>query len=227
MAQRWTDAGTFRLFDVFPGRQRGAIGNIYKANGQALTFAHDGSFGSEPWCSDGTADGTHLVADVFPGFRGMLEPGSVLGEIGNRAYMVLNYPDTGAEIYSTDCNSVELLFDLNPAGHGVGAAIVANGSIVFSGNEGNGQRGLWISDGTATQPRLLAAFPDSTYVNSPQRLVFDGADNVWFVACTIADLCQFYTVNLTTESVIPVTVSQVTGSQNLFLVAATANGMLA
>jgi ELWxxDGT repeat protein len=63
-----TAAGTV-LVKLFPGPL--PIGyeapRLLSAGGRLWLSAHDGVHGIEPWVSDGTAEGTRLLRDVFPG----------------------------------------------------------------------------------------------------------------------------------------------------------------
>ena len=66
-----TPEGTFLLKDIYPGKT-GSIGitdtlHFIAFNGQTYFFADDGIHGSEPWVTNGTPEGTHLVSDLTPG----------------------------------------------------------------------------------------------------------------------------------------------------------------
>lgn len=69
-----TNAGTVRVKDIKPGAASGVpspLTGLYSKTrpiGGVFYFAaNDGTTGSEPWRSDGTAAGTYRVADVNPG----------------------------------------------------------------------------------------------------------------------------------------------------------------
>jgi ELWxxDGT repeat protein len=72
-----TAAGTVIVKDIFPGgtRSTGYYGLRYDANttnpanvnGTLFFATNDGTHGTELWKSDGTAAGTAIVKDIFPG----------------------------------------------------------------------------------------------------------------------------------------------------------------
>jgi ELWxxDGT repeat protein len=69
-----TTAGTYLLADIGPGLQN-YLGNgvgypTTVLNGVLYFSADDGVTGSELWRTDGTREGTHIVADLVPGYEG-------------------------------------------------------------------------------------------------------------------------------------------------------------
>lgn len=68
-----TEEGTILVKDVRPGSAGGfgeRFTQLLSVNGQLLFPADDGIHGRELWRSDGTEEGTVLVADIYPGPRG-------------------------------------------------------------------------------------------------------------------------------------------------------------
>ncbi|HEX5716667.1 MAG TPA: ELWxxDGT repeat protein, partial [Thermoanaerobaculia bacterium] len=62
-----TEAGTFRLRDVFPGPRSSEIHWLTSAGERVYFAAGDGTHGRELWVTDGTALGTRLLSDLVPG----------------------------------------------------------------------------------------------------------------------------------------------------------------
>src|SRR5262249_54140621 len=75
-----TADGTTLVKDVYPGGFFGYYGGCYphsanpsnltNVNGTFFFRANEGVHGADLWKSDGTAGGTTLVKDIFPGFTG-------------------------------------------------------------------------------------------------------------------------------------------------------------
>ena len=61
-------AGTRLVKDILPGEDDSNVRNLFALGDLLLFEADDGEHGGELWRSDGTAEGTVLVRDVFPGF---------------------------------------------------------------------------------------------------------------------------------------------------------------
>src|SRR5207237_9907665 len=105
-----------------------------------LLFPSDaGAHGSEPWTSDGTANGTQMIADLNPGSQPSLPSGFAL--FGDKAVFA------APKLYITDgtaAGTKALTAAL------AGSITVTGGRIFFVGNEaGTTGTQLWVSDGTA------------------------------------------------------------------------------
>lgn len=132
--------------------------SIYNGRLYFTAVTNDGR-GREPWVSDGTFAGTHLIGDIYDGAFGsninsfisykdlVLFTGAVLEK--NSTYK-------GAEwvVYHPEKDSFHLLYDVNP-GPGNGAFMsktyIANdGRLFFTGTDSsNNVTNLWVTDGTS------------------------------------------------------------------------------
>lgn len=117
-----------------------------------LFLANDGEHGRELWRTDGTAPGTRLVRDIFPGGEGSSWPGLV--RAGNLAYFTPDDGVHGTELWRTDGTEqgTTLLLDLGPgsASSYVRASAAFQGKLYFGAWDGSRDRGLWVTDGTPT-----------------------------------------------------------------------------
>src|SRR6185436_9180934 len=67
-----TELGTHLLKDLGPGSQNSSIGSMYVWNNKVFFtgWGYDSTdkyVGIEPYVSDGTPEGTHLLKDIWPG----------------------------------------------------------------------------------------------------------------------------------------------------------------
>jgi ELWxxDGT repeat protein len=129
------------------------------SNGEPRKFAMAGgklffqmytAHGYELWVSNGTASGTHEVADLFPGSTSGIANGGTadvaMGEFNGKIYFQGLTSYSGVKgVYSSDGNTIELVKegpDFNPSNF-----TVFNNSLYFYG-AATSATGLWKSDGT-------------------------------------------------------------------------------
>ena len=143
--------------------------NFTELDGKVYFTANDGENGNELWISDGTTDGTQLLADI--------NPGSTYGEpnrsnareftkFNGKLYFSANDGENGREFWVTDgtAEGTQLLVDINPVKSNYGTPYSSypsdftefNGKLYFSANGGQTGSELWVSDGTAEGTQLLA-----------------------------------------------------------------------
>jgi ELWxxDGT repeat protein len=196
-----TEAGTTLLADLAPGTisyypgssESPASGNPANftalAPGRILFTASDPEHGNELWITDATAEGTHLVADLWPGnaipYSGAnpaansSSPGQILPLGNGRALVSADDGVHGREFWVTDgtAEGTSLLADIWPGGGSGnpgsatatytpypppaspgapgGSLALDNGTALFSATDPVHGNELWITDGTAEGTRLL------------------------------------------------------------------------
>jgi ELWxxDGT repeat protein len=157
--------------------------------GKLLFFGYDPVHGVEPWQSDGTPDGTSLVADLNPGSSSSLSGYQTQrGTFNNgRWYFLANSTrDIGTQLWATDgtaAGTQMLRIDNQPSGLHVTSQgelpgpraffdLDGNGTLLFQGSDGANQAELWKTDGTAagTSPVM----PPEYYAHSPGELTRAG-----------------------------------------------------
>ena len=130
--------------------------NLANVGGVLYFVANDGTHGFELWKSDGTADGTVLVTDLWPGPNDS-NPTSLL-DVDGALYFVANDGETGTELRKTDGTAAGtvLVKDINPAGDAnVATLVYENETLYFVANDGAHGSELWRSDGTEAGTYLL------------------------------------------------------------------------
>jgi ELWxxDGT repeat protein len=130
---------------------------------RAVFAGDDGIHGLELWATDGTAAGTAMVADLYPGAY----PSSpkLLTPLGGRVYFVAEHPTLGQEVWVTDGTAAgtHVLADLAP-----GAA--SSVPLELSAQAGK----LYFSAWTPATGREAWKFdPLGPSLNSPPTLVAD------------------------------------------------------
>jgi ELWxxDGT repeat protein len=192
-----TDAGTHPIADIRPGPASSVAGPaVFSAfgDGRVLFWADDGVHGLEPWVTDGTAAGTRLVADIWPGGGGSDSgggfgfggfggpPGSVVSLGDGRILFSATDPLRGTELWVSDLTAegTRLAADINTARQGFGSsfpsdfAALGDGRAVFSADDGIRGREAWISDGTPEGTRMLADILPGAPPTSPSGGPFSG-----------------------------------------------------
>ena len=138
-----------------------------------LFSAADSVHGRELWASDGTAQGTYLVKDIYPGPRSS-RPDELVAFDG-RVYFEAADSSYGVELWSSDgtAEGTALVADLWP---GVNQnsrpadLTVAGGTLFFTASTGDEGREIWKvpAGGTAELVTDLRPGPDSS---NPQDLM--------------------------------------------------------
>jgi ELWxxDGT repeat protein len=176
-------------------------------HGEAYFSAGDFATGSELWKTDGTPQGTKLVADVNPGPASAVFNGGVIGNVGGRILFAADDGVHGTEPFVTDGTpgGTKLLRDIFPgpeySAPSVGGRL--SGALYFGARDASGYE-LWRTDGTPSGTYRLKEInpgPDSSspfgFVRVGDVLLFsayegatgrelwrtDGtADGTWMVA---------------------------------------------
>ena len=138
--------------------------------------------GIELWRTDGTADGTGLVADILPGMTSGGSPASsspdhFVALDSGIALFAATGPTAGRELWASDgsAGGTARLADLTP---GPGASRFVTDPVADGGRAlfvvepfPEGPQQLWVSDGTASGTRALTAFGSPSAFGEPTDLI--------------------------------------------------------
>lgn len=167
-------------------------GDLWFYDGQRLYFAdNDRVIGNEPWVSDGTAAGTHLILDISS--QGTADNGSAPNEFvefGGRVVFAADNGVSGRELWISDGTAAGTtqLADINPGieSSNPNRLAVANGALYFFASDGSGiSHFMRLSSPTAQVEALLTASPGPGAPQPCERdvpVAFGG--NVYFAAQT-------------------------------------------
>jgi ELWxxDGT repeat protein len=180
--------GTLSIADVEPiSRSRYEVQPKPSAAvaGSLLFFTgHDEETGTELWKSDGTAGGTALVKDIWPG-RSSSHP-TMLVPAGNVVFFFADDGERGRELWRSDGTEggTFLVEDVCPGTCKSGvdpgseepliSAAHAGGELFFSAYSPETGRELWRSDGTPEGTRLAADIYPGPEDSMPGGLVAAG-----------------------------------------------------
>lgn len=130
-------------------------------NGIAIFLADDGVHGIEMWASDGTTEGTRMLADINPGLGGI----SLYGEaIFDEWFWFIEVHGFGSHfsLWTTD-GTPEGTFEFIPEVEAFQLG-VSNGILYFAGEEPVANREPWILESKFGTPQLLKDLaPGDTY----------------------------------------------------------------
>ena len=139
-----------------------------KENGYKLYFtAQDAEHGEELWVSDGTAQGTHMVKDIYPGE--VSSNVSYITRFNEKVvFQATANDDEGGELWISDGTEAgtQLISDINLIGGSepMGFVQINENQFIFAAKDvesityhtnGEPQWWLWISDGTAEGTSML------------------------------------------------------------------------
>ena len=167
-----TQAGTFRVKDIFPGPNPSSPYCFVDVGGTLFFAASDGPNGQELWRTDGTEGGTFRVKDVLPG-GGNSSP-RFLTNAGGTLFFTASDALSG-ELWrsdGTEAGTVRVA-DINPSGSSSPENLVfAGGKLFFSANDGVRGREPWVL--VRDLEPVAEAGPDQT-VDEGTAVALDGS----------------------------------------------------
>ena len=155
-----TDAGTYMVKDInSSGPMNGSGAKYFRDSGDGRFFfkANDGVHGYEPWVSDGTEAGTHMVKDVDPDdvFSAHFE----LWTFDGKALFGAADGVNGVELWISDGTEAgtQLLKDIYPGAIGSGPHDyrTVGGRVIFTAGDPVNGGELWVTDGTEAGTHIV------------------------------------------------------------------------
>lgn len=181
-----TEAGTQMLLDAMPGEESSLeTGDLPIAldNGAVIVPIADPEHGREWWRTDGTPEGTELIADVNPGpgssHFGFLRADSL--PAGNLLYFTAYTGQEVSELWRTDgtaAGTIPLGVKMSQGGLAGGDV---DGELVFTNGSAGSAAELYASDGTPAGTHPYYDFPDAPLPGFPEYY-FRAAEGRLFVS---------------------------------------------
>ena len=128
--------------------------------GRVYYWAGTPDAGKELWSSDGSADGTSMVRDIWPGPESSWPGGdSTLTVVDGVAYFPARSSDEGIELWRTDGTTAGTwqVKDIRPGPESSDVSLLTRVGtrLFFAADDGIHGRELWKSDGTAAGTKLV------------------------------------------------------------------------
>lgn len=170
-----------RRIASFSTDQYGGPSEAIAFNGKLFFSAYDSLHGRELWCTDGTAAGTFLVYDIYPGVSSGLSDYWELSATAFNGYLYFSAEDAvhGIEIWRTDGTSsgTSLLTDLypGPASSGAGQFTVVDSLMFFTTYISSSI--LWRTNGTPQGTFSLKSFMIATNLAAWNGKLYFAADD--------------------------------------------------
>ncbi len=164
-----TEAGTVLVKDIYTGTVTDGVApnssnplGLTDVNGTLFFVADDGEHGYELWTSDGTEDGTVLVADINPDGSAFDGDGVSLLAVDGTLFFVATDGEHGYELWTSDgtesgTTMVQDIYSGSDSAFSVGDVqlIEMDGILYFAADNGENGDELWRSDGTSSGTYLL------------------------------------------------------------------------
>lgn len=209
-----TTAGTYLVKDI-NGNNDGSIlsngefGESYTDRDfvvfkdELYFIATDGPHGLEIWKSDGTADGTVMLKDIYPGANGYLTPEfnfPYFTELNDKLYFAANDGVHGFELWETDGTEAgtQMVKDIsadNIYGSNPEHLIAFDGKLYFAGRDDADGYEIFSSDGTAAGTSVVKDIVsgingsmNNGFASSIDPLFTVSGDYLYFVARVDATL---------------------------------------
>jgi ELWxxDGT repeat protein len=172
-----TPAGTYELVSA---ERLFSIAQLTVVANHVYFIADDGVHGLELWASDGTAQGTRLVRDIYAGSRGSYPEQNMpmgyrnfaLTKVGARLFFTAEAPDTGYGLWVSDGTAqgttfVSRLNDGPVAPEFWELTALNDTTLLFIARTGRLNYALYRSDGTLAGTQFVADF---SYARDPGSL---------------------------------------------------------
>src|SRR5206468_11087141 len=135
-----TASGTSLVMDINPGSGESGIYGLTNVTGTVFFAAGDGQLGGpdgyELWKSDGTAEGTQMVKDIYPGVSSSL-PADLTNFAGALYFQAAD--SHGAELWRSDGTpaGTQLVLDIypSPAGSAPDGLTAVADTLFFSATD--------------------------------------------------------------------------------------------
>jgi len=184
-----TFEGTYLVKDLSTGSTSaglmngGSPGNLTNFNGLLAFTTNAGGLGTELWRSDGTADGTYMIKDVYAGSSSSSP--ARLTAVGGTLFFTATDGVNGTELWKTNGTAAgtQMVRDLTAGSTGstFSATAAAGGYLYFVYTDAATGVELWRSDGTSGGTTIVQDIVAGSGSSSPANLLGIG-NTLYFTA---------------------------------------------
>ncbi len=184
-----SDPGAF-----FPGASNASPSYLTVYKNKLYFIATTDTHGAELWESDGTANGTTEVIDLFTGTQSGAV--SIIASTAtNKLYLQAGDATTGYELYTSDgtANGTSLVKDIFPGSDpsSIAFSIEYNNNMYFTATDGVKGVELWKTDGTANGTQIVKDILAGSGTSDPKMFaVFN--NYLYFMAYQTSNSYQLY-----------------------------------
>jgi ELWxxDGT repeat protein/VCBS repeat-containing protein len=168
--------GASLVKDILAGSGNGLANTVTRfsanVNGTLFFTANDGTAGVELWRSDGTAAGTTLVKDIYPGISQSL-PSSLINLNGTLLFWATDGTN-GTELWRSDGTAPgttlvkDIYLGIGSSGSFGNWFVNVGSTLFFAANDGVNGTELWCSDGTAAGTTLVQDIRSGSSGSAPR-----------------------------------------------------------
>jgi ELWxxDGT repeat protein len=170
--------------DLNTAPQSSSPQTFVEANGTMFFFASDPVHGQELWKTDGTAAGTSLVKDIYPGWRGSVQPidEGQMAAIGGDVYFMAIDPTNFRQLWKSDGTAAGTVPILGMPAVPNGFFLASlDGALYFQALDTSNIEELWKSDGTPAGTVQLTTTGFSLPFSHPFPTFKDLGGTVYFL----------------------------------------------
>jgi ELWxxDGT repeat protein len=165
-----SDGSAAGTTELLPAAQLRDPWQLTRVGERVFFIADDGAHGPELWLTDGTAGGTRLVKEIYPGERGIYPEQNMpmgyiphgLTRVGSQLYFHAETPGVGYALWRSDgsAGGTQLVTRLGDgqASPEYWDMAELKGSLLFVARTGRLNYGLYRTDGSAATTQLLFDF---------------------------------------------------------------------
>lgn len=169
--------------------------NLTTAGNYLVFSGQDGTHGAEPWRTNGTPNGTALIADLDSG-TGSSEPYDFV-KSGSTTYFLADNTSVGTSIFKTTGTSATPAFTPSIAGETVStfqSLLGASGKLFFAAQTTSTGEELWVTGGTQSSTKRLTDIAGGSSSSTPTPLFTIGS-KVYFYTQGTSPVFAFWSVS--------------------------------
>lgn len=175
---------TFMLKDINPGLKSSDAQNYFLINDKVIFTAYNNDYGGEWWETDGTPEGTKIIADIFEGIGDgvLINSYQAYHQVENIIYFSGQNQEYNNELWKTDgtIEGTTLVKNIAPDNENSNIPSFPSNFVTFK-NEVYFRAAdkLWKTNGTEEGTQLIFDMPFNEIVVMKNHLLLMSENNLW------------------------------------------------